>query len=150
MFPLIRGWTDVQRSPKTNLRLGLVLSFVAGATNAGGFLAVGRYTSHMTGVASSARVDVKREIEQYLAQKANAMLDKAFGAGQAMVMEQVSGFCDRILPYQASDAMEVPSVGRALMDAVLGLAPNVFPEPTYNRMGTFGDTGLGDSTVNAL
>lgn len=36
------------------------------------------------GVASSARVDVKREIEQYLAQKANAVLDKAFGAGQAM------------------------------------------------------------------
>jgi len=72
------------------------------------------------------------------------------GAGQAMVMEQVSGFCDRILPYQASDAMEVPSVGRALMDAVLGLAPNVFPEPSYNRMGNFSDTGLGDSTVNAL
>lgn len=37
-----------------------------------------------SGVASSARVDVKREIEQYLAQKANAVLDKAFGPGQAM------------------------------------------------------------------
>ena len=53
MFPLIRGWTDVQRSPQANLRLGLALSFVAGATNAGGFLAVGRYTSHMTGIVSS-------------------------------------------------------------------------------------------------
>lgn len=52
MFPLIRGWTDVQRSPETNLRLGLVLTFVAGATNAGGFLAVGSYTSHMTGIVS--------------------------------------------------------------------------------------------------
>ena len=58
MFPLIRGWTDVQRSPKTNLRLGLVLSFVAGATNAGGFLAVGRYTSHMTGIVSSVADDL--------------------------------------------------------------------------------------------
>ncbi len=58
MFPLIRGWTDVQRSPETNLRLGLVLSFVAGATNAGGFLAVGRYTSHMTGIASSMADDL--------------------------------------------------------------------------------------------
>ena len=37
MFPLIHGWTDVQRSPEANLRLGLVLTFVAGATNAGGF-----------------------------------------------------------------------------------------------------------------
>ena len=58
MFPLIRGWTDVQRSPKANLRLGLVLSFVAGATNAGGFLAVGRYTSHMTGIVSSVADDL--------------------------------------------------------------------------------------------
>ncbi len=58
MFPLIRGWTDVQRSPEANLRLGLVLSFVAGATNAGGFLAVGRYTSHMTGIASSMADDL--------------------------------------------------------------------------------------------
>jgi len=30
----------------------MVLAFVAGATNAGGFLAVGSYTSHMTGVLS--------------------------------------------------------------------------------------------------
>ena len=53
MFPLIRDWTSVQRSAQTNLRLGLVLSFVAGAINAGGFLAVGSYTSHMTGILSS-------------------------------------------------------------------------------------------------
>lgn len=58
MFPLIHGWTDVQRSPGANLRLGLMLSFVAGATNAGGFLAVGRYTSHMTGIVSSVADDV--------------------------------------------------------------------------------------------
>ena len=58
MFPLIRGWTDVQRSPKANLGLGLVLSFVAGATNAGGFLAVGSYTSHMTGILSSVADDL--------------------------------------------------------------------------------------------
>jgi uncharacterized membrane protein YoaK (UPF0700 family) len=58
MFPLIRGWTGVQRSPETNLRLGLVLTFVAGATNAGGFLAVGSYTSHMTGIVSSVADDL--------------------------------------------------------------------------------------------
>ncbi|MGH8822365.1 MAG: YoaK family protein [Rhodoferax sp.] len=53
MFPLIRGWTDVDRSTRTNVRLGAVLALVAGAANAGGFLAVGQYTSHMTGVVSS-------------------------------------------------------------------------------------------------
>lgn len=46
-------WSDVHRSPVVNLRLGNTLSFIAGATNAGGFLAVGQYTSHMTGLLSS-------------------------------------------------------------------------------------------------
>lgn len=54
MHPLIHGWTDINnRTLQTNTRLGAVLAFVAGATNAGGFLAVGTYTSHMTGVVSS-------------------------------------------------------------------------------------------------
>jgi uncharacterized membrane protein YoaK (UPF0700 family) len=53
MLPIVRGWTDVQRTPQSNLRLGAVLAFVAGATNAGGFIAVGQYTSHMTGVVSA-------------------------------------------------------------------------------------------------
>lgn len=53
MFPPIRGFTSVQRTPQTDLKLGSVLAFVAGAANAGGFLAVGQYTSHMTGVLSS-------------------------------------------------------------------------------------------------
>jgi uncharacterized membrane protein YoaK (UPF0700 family) len=53
MLPFTKGWTDVQRTPRTNLRLGATLSFVAGAANAGGFLAVGQYTSHMTGVLSA-------------------------------------------------------------------------------------------------
>lgn len=47
------AWTDVQRSARANVGLGVTLCFVAGATNAGGFLAVGSYTSHMTGVVSS-------------------------------------------------------------------------------------------------
>lgn len=53
MIPQLRGWTAVQRTTQNNIRLGATLSFVAGATNAGGFLAVGQYTSHMTGVLSS-------------------------------------------------------------------------------------------------
>lgn len=53
MHPQLRGWVDVQRTQQANLRLGTTLCFVAGATNAGGFLAVGQYTSHMTGIVSS-------------------------------------------------------------------------------------------------
>lgn len=53
MFEPIRGFTSLQRTPQADLKLGSVLAFVAGATNAGGFLAVGQYTSHMTGILSS-------------------------------------------------------------------------------------------------
>jgi uncharacterized membrane protein YoaK (UPF0700 family) len=41
------------RSGTLNRQLAWAMAFVAGAVNAGGFLAVGHYTSHMTGVVSS-------------------------------------------------------------------------------------------------
>ncbi len=41
------------RSDSLNRQLAWAMAFVAGAVNAGGFLAVGHYTSHMTGVAST-------------------------------------------------------------------------------------------------
>jgi len=41
------------RTASMNRQLAWSMAFVAGAVNAGGFLAVGRYTSHMTGVVSS-------------------------------------------------------------------------------------------------
>ena len=53
MFEPIRGFTSLQRTPQADLKLGTVLAFVAGAANAGGFLAVGQYTSHMTGMVSA-------------------------------------------------------------------------------------------------
>ncbi|MDR5755619.1 YoaK family protein [Caballeronia sp. LZ035] len=49
----LRGLTSPDRTDQGNRRLGCTLSFVAGATNAGGFLAVGQYTSHMSGLVSS-------------------------------------------------------------------------------------------------
>ena len=45
--------TSTRRSPRTNYQLGAYLAFVAGAVNAGGFMAIGQYTSHMTGIVSS-------------------------------------------------------------------------------------------------
>jgi uncharacterized membrane protein YoaK (UPF0700 family) len=44
--------TDNERTARSNLHLGVVLAFVAGALNAGGFLAIGLYTSHMSGLVS--------------------------------------------------------------------------------------------------
>lgn len=44
--------TDKDRYPQANFYLGCVMALIAGAINAGGFLAVRRYTSHMTGIIS--------------------------------------------------------------------------------------------------
>ena len=48
-----RRLTGKDRTAGANLQLGVVLTFVAGATNAGGYLAVSQYTSHMTGIVSA-------------------------------------------------------------------------------------------------
>lgn len=50
--------TGKHRTRSANRQLGAVLAFVAGAINAGGFLAVQRYTSHMTGVISGMADDL--------------------------------------------------------------------------------------------
>jgi uncharacterized membrane protein YoaK (UPF0700 family) len=49
----LRTMTGRERSEVLNRRLARYLAFVAGATNAGGFLAVQQYTSHMSGIVSS-------------------------------------------------------------------------------------------------
>ena len=48
----LRHLTSQRRTLGTNQLLGALLAFNAGAVNAGGFLVVGLYTSHMTGFAS--------------------------------------------------------------------------------------------------
>ncbi|MBQ5948093.1 YoaK family protein [Massilia sp. ST3] len=48
-----RSLAGHERTPAANRHLGVALAFVAGAINAGGFLAVGQYTSHVTGIVSS-------------------------------------------------------------------------------------------------
>lgn len=49
---LLAHLVDHRRTGVTDFTLALVLAFIAGGINAGGFIAVGRYTSHMTGYVS--------------------------------------------------------------------------------------------------
>ena len=48
----LRQLVGHQRTRRANRQLGLLLAAVAGAINAGGYLAIQRYTSHMTGIVS--------------------------------------------------------------------------------------------------
>lgn len=54
----IQRLTQPARTRSANRQLGAVLAFVAGAINAGGFLAVQRYTSHMSGIVSAIADDL--------------------------------------------------------------------------------------------
>jgi uncharacterized membrane protein YoaK (UPF0700 family) len=49
----LRRLTGRERSQAANRQLAHFLAFIAGATNAGGYLAVRQYTSHMSGIVSS-------------------------------------------------------------------------------------------------
>ncbi|WP_112664296.1 YoaK family protein [Microvirga flavescens] len=49
----VRRVVASERTETADMQLGITLTFVAGAINAGGFLAVGQYTSHMSGIFSA-------------------------------------------------------------------------------------------------
>ncbi|MDH6231850.1 uncharacterized membrane protein YoaK (UPF0700 family) [Mesorhizobium soli] len=53
MIPYLRRLTGKERNEKADRHLARFLTFIAGAVNAGGFLAVRQYTSHMSGIVSS-------------------------------------------------------------------------------------------------
>jgi uncharacterized membrane protein YoaK (UPF0700 family) len=72
-----RRLTGGARTAHADRQLGLVLAFVAGAINAGGFLAVAQYTSHMTGIVSA--------MADHLALGAYSLLGEAVGALLAFV-----------------------------------------------------------------
>ncbi|NCT81745.1 MAG: DUF1275 domain-containing protein [Comamonadaceae bacterium] len=71
----------IERTADGNAHLGWMLAFVAGATNAGGFLAVSQYTSHMTGMVSAAADGLVLGQTQPLVTAVGALL--SFGAGAA-------------------------------------------------------------------
>jgi uncharacterized membrane protein YoaK (UPF0700 family) len=53
MFHYLRGLSSIHRHQRSDLALARYLTFVAGATNAGGFLATQIYTSHMSGLVAT-------------------------------------------------------------------------------------------------
>lgn len=83
---LLSSLTHPVRTHAANRRLGGVLAFVAGAVNAGGFLAVQRYTSHMTGIVSSIADDLVLGQVRWALAGASALLAFVAGAATTSVM----------------------------------------------------------------
>jgi uncharacterized membrane protein YoaK (UPF0700 family) len=81
-----RGLAGRERTTRANRYLGMALAFVAGATNAGGFLAVHQYTSHMTGIVSAMADNLALGAYDLLGAGVGALLSFMLGAACSAVM----------------------------------------------------------------
>jgi uncharacterized membrane protein YoaK (UPF0700 family) len=81
-----RALTGRQRTARSDRHLGFALAFVAGATNAGGFLAVQQYTSHMTGIVSAMADNIALGAHGLVLAGACALVSFVLGAACSAVM----------------------------------------------------------------
>lgn len=82
----LRALTSPQRTDLSNRRLGRSLAFVAGAVNAGGFFAVGQYTSHMSGVVSAIADDAALGELRLMAAGLTSLLAFFLGAATSAIL----------------------------------------------------------------
>lgn len=75
-----------RREDALDRHLAFLLTFVAGAANAGGLMAVGRYTSHMTGIVSRMADDAALGLWAPLAAGAAALGAFVAGAGVSAIL----------------------------------------------------------------
>lgn len=107
-----RRLTGRQREAGGNRQLGMVLAFVAGAANAGGYLAVHQYTSHMTGIVSAMADDLAAGAFGLAAAGLGALL--AFVAGAAC--------CALMVNYARRRALHSVYALPLLLEAILLLS----------------------------
>jgi uncharacterized membrane protein YoaK (UPF0700 family) len=81
-----RRLTGRKRSAASDRHLGFALAFVAGATNAGGFLAVQQYTSHMTGIVSAMADNISIGAYDLVLGGAGGLMSFLMGAACSAVM----------------------------------------------------------------
>ncbi len=105
----LRSLTGKIRSGTANRQLGFVLAFIAGAINAGGFLAVATYTSHMTGIVSAMADDVA--LGQYWLALGGMVAVMSFTTGAA--------FCAILINYGRRHDMNGEYALPLLVEAVL-------------------------------
>lgn len=101
--------TASERTARANLHLGSSLAFNAGALNAGGFLAIGQYTSHMSGMVSSAADNLALGDIPMVATAFLSILSFAFGAASTAVM----------INYSKRNTDRNPYMPPLLLEAVL-------------------------------
>lgn len=111
----LRQLAASERSPRANRDLGCSLAFIAGAANAGGFLAVAEYTSHMTGIISAMADHLA--LGQFLLVLAGAMSVLCFVAGAVLCSWLVNWGRSRALKSEYA----LPLMIEALLMLVFGM-----------------------------
>lgn len=128
-----------QRTAESNRELGFVLAFVAGAINAGGFLAVKQYTSHVTGMVSSLAdnlalgqlTDWNRNPEHPLKVRADRQRMEVLGG--LLACFTIGGISGAYGFKQVSYSFTVPL---ALLLALLALVPTVDDLLKHRKAGS--------------
>jgi len=132
----LRAFTNPERTDEANRRLGRSLAFVAGAANAGGFLAVGQYTSHMSGIVSSTADDL-------------ALGDLGLaGAGFASLVSFVTGAAVSAILINWGRRRALRSLYANLADGIVVLHPDgviEFLNPAADRTAVINTPGGGAS-----
>lgn len=116
-LPYLRQLTAPERTARANLHLGVTLAFVAGAFNAGGFLAIGQYTSHMTGVVSAVADEIVLGHWQMVAAGMLALLAFVAGAASTAILVNYA----RRNPRGAAGPYAVPLLIEAALLLLFGL-----------------------------
>jgi uncharacterized membrane protein YoaK (UPF0700 family) len=116
----LRHLAGRDRTAPANRALARVLAFVAGAANAGGFLAVRQYTSHMSGI-TSAMADGLAARNLLVVRDASAAI-AAFTAGAAATTLLIR-WARR---HEMHSAYALPLLVEAALLVVFGLTGHVF------------------------
>jgi uncharacterized membrane protein YoaK (UPF0700 family) len=125
-----RRMVTTRRSETADRRLAQILTCIAGSLNAGAFLLVGQYTSHMTGIVSSVADNLV----------IGAGWASAAGAGALMAFTVGAAASAMLINWYRRQGSRTPYAAPLLLEAVLlaafGLAGAVLPSsPTLLAIG---------------
>ena len=139
--------TDEERSPYLNGALGAICAFVAGGINAGGFVIVGRYTSHITGIVSESTTFLVQHRWLATAQLVGLMLGFCVSAIFATY-----AIWARRLKLRSPFSLALMSSGSTLIG--LGLwamhSGTAYPNDILLEFGLFFAMGIQNATVTLL
>jgi len=144
----MRHLTHHVRTPMADARLGLLLAFIAGGINAGGALAIGRYTSHMTGFLSTLadEVTVGRAEMAWIA----ALALVSFFGGTILAAVLVN-YSRQTRPHRQ---WALPLFLEGLLIAAFGMygtcLPTTLQYPAMGMMLLCGIMGLQNATITKI